>query len=330
MSTQGKRKRRGGRHFAQKQALAKEKERIARNRKSSSSPKVPESDKGQLPLRPEATSVPPVMLAPTGSPFTFVARSALDDPSEGQTLFSDYQVLPRLYETHEFDYVPPKAFHFEYPTQGHAEVAFLGRSNVGKSSLVNSLMRKDLCKTSKTPGRTQLPFYYGLFPKSRLKDKDVSIGHDLASVQGYLVDLPGYGFGTAPKDIVEDWQSKTQEWLIERREAGVLRRLFLLLDARRDEGPSELDKAVIEWAEEAEIPFSVVLTKTDRVSIPLVVKQVNELCMRYSREDALAEEGTYQSPIIHATSAQKKWGIHDLLTSIEAEFLGENDAEMYP
>lgn len=263
-----------------------------------------------------------MMLAPTGSPFAFVARSALEDPSEAQPLFSEYQVLPRLYETHEFDYVPPKTFDFEYPAHGKAEVAFLGRSNVGKSSLVNSLMRKNLCKTSKTPGRTQLPFYYGLFPKSRLhQSKNSAGGPDLDSVQGYLVDLPGYGFGTAPRGVVEDWQSKTQEWLIERRDEGVLRRLFVLLDARRDDGPSTLDKAVIDWAEEAEIPFSLILTKADRVSLPLVVKQVNELCIRYSSQDALLDTGTYQSPIVHVTSSQKKWGTNELLESIEAEFL---------
>lgn len=271
----------------------------------------------------KSTFIPPVLLAPTGSPYTFVARSALEDPAEGQSLFSNYQTLPRTYEVNEFAYVPPRTFNFEYPKQGKVEVAFLGRSNVGKSSLVNSLMRKDLCKTSKTPGRTQIPFYYGLFPRSAFaKNTGASDGPGLESAQGYLVDLPGYGYGSAPVEVVEDWQAKTQEWLIDRRESGALRRLFVLLDARRD-APSSLDNTVLQWAQEAEIPFSVVLTKADRVSLPLVVKQVNDLCMRYSSQDALVEDGTYQSPVVHVTSAQKKWGINELLESIEAEFLGE-------
>ncbi|OEU22328.1 MMR_HSR1-domain-containing protein, partial [Fragilariopsis cylindrus CCMP1102] len=133
------------------------------------------------------------------------------------------------------------------------EVAFLGRSNVGKSSLINAIMRKNLCITSKSPGRTQLPYYYG---------------NPSGQPQGFIVDLPGYGFAKKPMSITEDWQKDTQDLLLHRRhEAKVLKRLFLLMDARRGvQGPNEHDRIVMRWLEDAEIPFTVVLTKADRVS----------------------------------------------------------------
>jgi len=311
-----KKPRKGGRHFAYRK---NEKKQLEDERKKKKQQRNLQSQLNPPLAAPRA--IPPALLSPTGSPFVFVAKTAfaMDEPygqspeaalQQSQLLFRDYTTLPRLFETHQFDFVPPSAFGYELPKNGVPEVAFLGRSNVGKSSLVNALMRRNLCQTSKSPGRTQLPFYYGLYSKQ-------SIQPDPADAVGYLVDLPGYGFGMAPKQVVEEWQAKTQDWLLDRRNAGVLKRLFLLFDSRRDSSP--IDAGVIEWAESAHIPFTVCLTKADRVGIPKVIRQVNDHCIRFATHD------TYQSPVVHVSSSSNKWGINELLTSIEAEFVGDGD-----
>lgn len=264
-----------------------------------------------------------------------------DDESYCDKNNSNNNYLPPLFSKGDFEYFSPKneIMNYGYPVHGIPEVAFLGRSNVGKSSLVNALMRKNLCVTSKSPGRTQLPYYYGLISKvdqerQRQQKKGPSAKkRDPSTVQGFIVDLPGYGFGRAPISITEDWQKDTQDLLLHRRhEAGVLKRLFLLMDARRGvEGPNEHDRIVIRWLEDAEIPFTVVLTKADRVSVPLVVKQVNDFCLRYASQQQHQQDqdneddfGVAQSPIIQVTSSKRGWGINELMLSIETEFCGEN------
>jgi GTP-binding protein len=240
-----------------------------------------------------------------------------------------------------FDYFSPKHdLQHDYPTHGAPEVAVLGRSNVGKSSLVNSVLQKSLCITSKSPGRTQLPHYYGWRAHGAVRmdlsktASTKSSGKDPSTVQGYIVDLPGYGFGNAPTSVVEGWQQNTQDWLLHRRhEAQVLKRLFLLMDARRDE-PNDWDRTVLRWLEDAEIPYTIVLTKADRVSVPLVVKQVNDFCLRYASQESEAEERmddeghvpfVAQSPVVHVTSSKRGWGIAELILSIETEFFGEDE-----
>lgn len=102
----------------------------------------------------------PALLTPTASPFVFVARTALDDSIDPFTLFSEGKVVPQLFLEGNFEYCSPKALSHDFPQNGVPEVAFLGRSNVGKSSLINSIMRRNLCITSKSPGRTQQPCTY--------------------------------------------------------------------------------------------------------------------------------------------------------------------------
>ena len=282
--------------------------------------------------------------------------------------------IPPMFERGRFEYFSPKVdfLDYDYPSDGKPEVAFLGRSNVGKSSLVNALMRSNLCITSKSPGRTRLPYYYGLTPNRIIQQRiqnnqkqqqkqqrrwtskgdssrdkssaDRSTDRkDPSQCQGFIVDLPGYGFGKAPKGIVESWQEQTQDWLLDRRHrscdggGGVLQRVFLLLDSRRGsggsadsgDGPSELDLSVMSWLEEASIPYTIVLTKADRVSVPRVVRQVNDMCLRYAAAAASASDKTVgsmldnvpvQSPVIHVTSSLKGWGITELMLSVEAEF----------
>ena len=123
------------------------------------------------------------------------------------------------------------------------EFAFLGRSNVGKSSLINSITgRKKLAKTSKTPGRTQLINYFKV------------------NNEFYIVDLPGYGFAKVPKEMKAEWGKTMERYVASARKKLV----FVLLDIRRI--PSEEDMEMLVWLDHHDIPFKIIFTKMDKVS----------------------------------------------------------------
>ncbi|HYJ92083.1 MAG TPA: ribosome biogenesis GTP-binding protein YihA/YsxC [Pyrinomonadaceae bacterium] len=127
---------------------------------------------------------------------------------------------------------------------GLPEIAFLGRSNVGKSSLINSLLgRKGLARTSNTPGRTQ------------------SINFFLINESFYFVDLPGYGYAKVPKQMREGWGQMAEEYLSKRQQVALC---IQLIDARH--GPTELDRQLNEWLVFHEKPFIVIATKSDKLS----------------------------------------------------------------
>ncbi|HSX26320.1 MAG TPA: ribosome biogenesis GTP-binding protein YihA/YsxC [Chlamydiales bacterium] len=124
------------------------------------------------------------------------------------------------------------------------EIAFAGRSNVGKSSLINHLLnQKGLAKTSSTPGKTQLLNFFSV--DDRL----------------LLVDLPGYGFAKAPPDAIQKWSEAIDAYLNHR---STLKLILLLIDCRREMG--EEDRLLIDWAAHKKIPLLVILTKTDKLS----------------------------------------------------------------
>jgi len=127
-----------------------------------------------------------------------------------------------------------------------AEIAFVGRSNVGKSSLINALFRKDLARTSSTPGRTR------------------TINVFSASPTAALVDLPGYGFATGPAAERATWGEMIEGYLT--RRPG-LRMVFVLIDAKV--GPTELDKTMVVWLQSAKLPWRAVATKADQVKSSL-------------------------------------------------------------
>ncbi|RVT87189.1 YihA family ribosome biogenesis GTP-binding protein [Rhodobacteraceae bacterium CCMM004] len=128
------------------------------------------------------------------------------------------------------------------PPDDRLEVCFAGRSNVGKSSLINALTgRRGLARASNTPGRTQEINYFTL-------------------AELYLVDLPGYGFANAPVRVVERWQRLMKDYLSGR---ATLRRAFLLIDARH--GPKAVDDEIMGLLDRAAVPFQTVLTKADKV-----------------------------------------------------------------
>ena len=266
------------------------------------------------PRQPKAKSeedqkAPPAYLYPTASHYAYIAGCASEEAGvDPRTLFVDAREgrTPPSFLASQFEYVSPKVLGHELPDFQIPEVAFLGKSNVGKSSLINALTKKkELAKISKTPGRTQQVNYFALVKKDKCKHqgKGVYAFHPSEST-GFLIDLPGYGYAAAPDDKVSDWQAKTQEFLLQRRDSTYLRRVFLLIDARH--GVANFDRAVMGWFDEASIPYSIVFTKADRVGRPHLVRIVNDVCMRYHSQlygsEGGLEEELYQSPIVHVTS----------------------------
>lgn len=139
--------------------------------------------------------------------------------------------------------------------ESEAEVAVVGRSNVGKSSLVNALAhQRALARVSKTPGRTRL-----------LNCFEVAGG-------GTLVDCPGYGYASASADLRQSWQKMAEQYLLEREE---LVRVLVLVDG--EVGPTRLDRQMLEWLRANELPLAVVATKNDKVRSARRVKRKREL-----------------------------------------------------
>ncbi|MEO6248964.1 MAG: ribosome biogenesis GTP-binding protein YihA/YsxC [Sphingomicrobium sp.] len=169
------------------------------------------------------------------------------------------------------------------------EIAFAGRSNVGKSSLLNALTnRNKLARTSNTPGRTQeLNFF--------------DVGQP---VQLRLVDMPGYGFAEAPKDMVKRWRFLINDFLRGRQ---VLKRALVLVDSRH--GLKEVDRDVMAMLDGAAVSYHLVLTKGDKIK-PTELEKVLEA----TRTEAAKHPAAH--PILFATSAETGSGIAELRTTI--------------
>ena len=173
------------------------------------------------------------------------------------------------------------------PGDALPEVAFAGRSNVGKSSLLNALVgQKALARTSNTPGRTREVNYFVLDDRA------------------YLVDLPGYGYAKAPKTEVAGWNRLIQDYLKGRAS---LRRVFLLVDARH--GLKTSDAPTLELMDEAAVSYQAVLTKADKVKAGELEKVVERTAKELSKHPAAFPE-------IIATSARKGTGLAELRAAI--------------
>lgn len=178
------------------------------------------------------------------------------------------------------------------------EYAFIGRSNVGKSSLINAMMnRKDLAKTSQTPGKTQL------------------INNFLVNENWYLTDLPGYGYAKVSKSTRKDFEKLITNYILNRKN---LVNLFVLVDSRHT--PQKIDLEFMEWCGENGVPFSIVFTKADKLKPNAAVKNVEN----YKSEMMKTWEGL---PEMYVTSAEKKEGGEEILDFIQTtnDFLEKNN-----
>ncbi|WP_298982652.1 ribosome biogenesis GTP-binding protein YihA/YsxC [uncultured Roseibium sp.] len=170
------------------------------------------------------------------------------------------------------------------PDAAEAEIAFAGRSNVGKSSLINALTgRKGLARTSSTPGRTQMLNFF-VAPETPLT----------------IVDMPGYGFAQAPKELVEAWTNLVFSYL---RGRPNLRRVILLIDSRH--GIKKNDLEAMDLLDKAAVVYQVVLTKADKIKPPQLKRLIADT------QAALAKRVAAHPQII-ATSSEKNQGIDKL------------------
>lgn len=174
------------------------------------------------------------------------------------------------------------------PQDGKPEYAFIGRSNVGKSSLINMLTNhKKLAMTSSTPGKTLL------------------INHFIINDEWYLVDLPGYGYARRGKGEREKLKLIIEDYVLERIE---MTALFVLIDSRHQ--PQQIDLEFMEWLGENNIPFSIVFTKADKLKKGKLMMNIN-----FYKEKMLK---TWEElPAVFITSAEDKRGRDEVLTYIE-------------
>ncbi len=189
----------------------------------------------------------------------------------------------------------------QIPDDSLPEVAFAGRSNVGKSSLINAVTGQNtLARVSNTPGRTQQLNFF---------DQDGRL---------MLTDLPGYGYAKAPKALVDAWTRLVERYLRGRQP---LRRALILVDARH--GPKETDQRVLALLDGAAVAYQVILTKADKVSANQLASRIADMGRDLARHPAA-------HPVVIATSAQTGYGIAEIRAELAALALHDQTASRSP
>lgn len=175
----------------------------------------------------------------------------------------------------------------DLPDYSLPEIAFAGRSNVGKSSLINALTnRQTLARASNTPGRTQMLNFFQLHQEL------------------IMVDMPGYGYAEAPKALVAQWQKLVRQYLLGRP---TLKRVYVLIDSRH--GIKKNDIEMMKMLDETAVSYQVVLTKTDKISAAALAKVQEETQISIKKHGAAF-------PILGVTSSEKRLGIEELRAEI--------------
>jgi GTP-binding protein len=201
-----------------------------------------------------------------------MARPTARDMDEGRRLFA-----------HHAEFIWGSQTPGEFPNTAFPEVAFVGRSNVGKSSLLNALAgQKNLARVSKTPGRTQQFNFFNL--ADRLM----------------LVDMPGYGYAAVGKKLEKIWSDMADSYF---RGRDQLRRVFVLVDGRH--GLKDHDVMLLDWLDRLVVPYQIILTKMDKVT------EAEAVVLRDTMSAQIARHGAAQPDILE-TSVEAKKGIDEL------------------
>lgn len=204
--------------------------------------------------------------------------------SDDQTYSPENLEAGRLMFARQWDFLTSVTDMANLPATEGIEIAFAGRSNVGKSSLINALTgRKGLARTSSTPGRTQMLNFF-VAPETPLT----------------IVDMPGYGYAQAPKDLVDAWTNLVFSYL---RGRPNLRRIILLIDSRH--GIKKNDLETMDLLDKAAVVYQVVLTKADKIKPPALTKLISET-------KAVLAKRVAAHPEIIATSSEKNQGVDEL------------------
>ncbi len=204
--------------------------------------------------------------------------------SEDQTYSQEDLEAGRLLFARPWDFLTSVTDMVNLPEAAGTEIAFAGRSNVGKSSLINALTgRKGLARTSSTPGRTQMLNFF-LAPDTPLT----------------IVDMPGYGYAQAPKELVEAWTELVFSYL---RGRPNLRRVILLIDSRH--GIKKNDLEAMDLLDKAAVVYQVVLTKADKIKPPQLTRLIADT-------KGILAKRIAAHPEVIATSSEKNRGVDEL------------------